>query len=177
MLQFSRQSQERPAKARLSELLDRSVELVSHEYDYITGYDFRRIEIERSYDAVLPPITCHRVEIEQVFLNIIKNAAHSMESTEAWGKKPRLRLRTYARDGQAVAEIEDNGAGMDERVLQKVFQPFFTTKPPGAGTGLGMAVAYAIIVENHKGEMEAASEPGTGTRITVRLPFQWEENA
>ncbi len=72
----------------------------------------------------------------------------------------------------ARVEIEDNGLGMDEDISKHIFEPFYTTKPVGTGTGLGMSVSYFIITENHGGTIEVESAPGKGAKFTIRLPFE-----
>jgi signal transduction histidine kinase len=68
-------------------------------------------------------------------------------------------------------EIEDNGPGMDEAIRKRVFEPFYTTKPVGEGTGLGLSVSYFIITENHGGKIAVESQPGKGTKFIIRLPL------
>lgn len=109
------------------------------------------------------------VEIEQVILNLLKNAAQAMIYNPP-EKIPEIIIRLYQHDRYAVMEIEDNGPGMPEEVRVRVFEPFFTTKKPGIGTGLGLSVSYMIVTNNHKGLMEVRSSLGKGTCFTVRLP-------
>jgi signal transduction histidine kinase len=72
----------------------------------------------------------------------------------------------------ALIEVEDNGPGMDEETRKRAFEPFFTTKEVGHGTGLGLSVSYFIITENHGGTMLLNSSPGSGTRFSIRIPFE-----
>ena len=129
---------------------------------------------DRQYAADLPPVTVVAVEIEQVLLNLLKNAAHAMRANPP-GRPPRLQLRAYARGAYAVLEVEDNGSGMDEEVRRRAFEPFFTTKGPGLGTGLGLSVSYKIITQNHKGLMEVWSRPEQGARFILHLPLERPE--
>jgi len=171
MLAFSRRSDTQFAPASLEEMLETVVRLVSSDYDLRKRYDFRRIEIERDYDPRLGEVYCDRIEIEQVFLNVVKNAAQAM----AGGGSPpphRITLRTREEGNSARVEIEDNGPGMDEETCKRVFEPFFTTKPVGIGTGLGLSVSYFIVTEHHGGSISVSSTPGQGTCFTIRLPQQ-----
>jgi signal transduction histidine kinase len=84
----------------------------------------------------------------------------------------RIAIGYDADTDRARIEIEDNGIGMDEATRKRAFEPFFTTKPPGRGTGLGLSVAYFIIVENHGGELSVESTPGQGTKFTILLPVR-----
>jgi signal transduction histidine kinase len=110
------------------------------------------------------------VEIEQVILNLLKNAAQAMIANPP-DTKPRITLRLCREARYAVLEVEDNGPGMPEDIRRRVFEPFFTTKEPAVGTGLGLSVSYMIVTQNHKGLMEVQSTPGRGTVFKVRLPI------
>jgi len=169
MLTFSRRSTSEFTQVSINELLDTVVRIASNDYDLKKTYDFKKIKIVKEYDPALPVVYCDRVEIEQVLLNLIKNATYAMaESGE--GKAQFLYLRS-AREGDAIRiEIEDTGPGMDEQTKRRVFEPFFTTKPIGVGTGLGLSVSYYIISEQHKGTIAVDSTPNRGARFTIRLP-------
>lgn len=171
MLQFSRKSEATRQTVPLAEVMERAVELAASDYDLKKRFDFRNIEIVREYDPCLPDVSLVVVEIEQVLLNLIKNAAHAMEANPA-ERRPRLTLRLKYDKPHAVVEVQDNGAGMNETVLRRIFEPFFTTKQPGIGTGLGLSVSYAIITQNHNGMISVESSPGNGARFIIRLPFE-----
>ncbi len=172
MLSFSRRSDSKLKGHRLPELLDRTVELASNDYDLKQKYDFRKIEIIREYDKDLPELECEGSQLQQVFLNILKNGAQAMAAKDPAGKKPHFVLRIQGRNEHIDIEIADNGPGMDEATRKRVFEPFFTTKSVGIGTGLGLSVSYFIITENHKGSMSVHSKPGKGTRFTISLPIR-----
>lgn len=171
MLEFSRRSESRQELADLHELLDKAVELASSDYDLKKKYDFKRVQIVREFDAALPRTPCVTMEIEQVLLNLMKNAAQAMFE-KPQDRRPRIILRTAREPGFARIEIEDNGPGMDEIVRKRVFEPFFTTKEPGQGTGLGLSVSFFIVTTNHKGSMSVSSELGKGSTFTLRLPLR-----
>ncbi|MCA6500864.1 MAG: histidine kinase, partial [Chitinophagaceae bacterium] len=88
------------------------------------------------------------------------------------GYKPRVTLTTRQEGNQVVIEVADNGTGMPDQVKEKIFQPFFTTKPTGEGTGLGLSLSYDIVTKGHHGIMDVESAEGLGTRFQVKLPFQ-----
>ncbi len=173
MLSFSRKSDSSFIPCDISLVLDRSVELAENDYDLKKKFDFRHIGISREYAEGLPQVPCEETKIRQVFLNILKNAAHAMgDSHGDKDNPPRFILRTANETTHARIEIEDNGPGMEEAVRKRIFEPFFTTKAPGTGTGLGLSISYFIITENHGGTMSVTSVPGKGTKFTVRLPFR-----
>ena len=168
MLNFSRRSESRQVEINLSELLEKTIELAAHDYDLKKKYDFRRIEVVRDFDDDVPVVPGSPNEIEQVILNLLRNAA------QAGSDDPRITLRLSKSRHAARIEIEDNGIGMDEDTRKRVFEPFFTTKDVGVGTGLGLSVSYFIITNNHKGAMSVDSRQGEGTRFTIELPLSRE---
>jgi signal transduction histidine kinase len=172
MLSFSRRSESKPEKHNLAELLDKTVELASNDYDLKKKYDFRKIEILREYEKGLPDISCEGSQLQQVFLNLLKNGAQAMASFVPPGEKPRLTLRIRRNEGHVDIQIEDNGPGMDETARKRALEPFFTTKSVGVGTGLGLSVSYFIITENHNGSMRVDSKPGQGSKFTITLPIE-----
>jgi len=174
MLNFSRKSESHKRMVALAELLDKTVSLAAHDYDLKKKYDFRRIRIRREFSDGLRPVPCVDTEIEQVVLNLLRNAAQAMAENEPGTQESAIVLRLYARNGMALIEVEDNGPGIPAHILKRIFEPFFTTKDIGIGTGLGLSVSYFIITNNHNGSMEAHSEPGRGTRFIIRLPFSEE---
>ncbi len=172
MLKFSRRSESRIESVSMEMVLEQALELAASDYDLKKQYDFKRIEIVREYAPDLPKVPLTVLEIEQVLLNLMKNAAQAMAFSQE-KKKHRMTLRTYQSDDWAVMEIEDNGPGMSKEVQRRIFDPFFTTKEVGIGTGLGLSVSYVIITNNHHGRLEVRSEPGMGTCFIIRLPMQY----
>ena len=170
MLTFSRRSELSFGYADLAELLDTAIRLAASDYDLKKKYDFKKIRIKRDYDPALRQIYCDKNEIEQVILNLFRNAAQAMDASTT--QKPTITLRTRLESGYACIEVIDNGPGMDEKTRKRVFEPFFTTKEIGVGTGLGLSVSYFIIKEQHKGSLSVESQPGSGTRFSIRLPLQ-----
>jgi len=169
MLQFSSRGETGVVSTDLTVLLERVVELAATDYDMKKKYSFRAIEIVREYAAepIFADIAQH--EMEQVLLNILKNAAQAIAGVKMQ-REPRIILRSSFSEGIAELEIEDNGPGMDEAMRLRIFEPFFTTKEVGIGTGLGLSVAYAIVTRGHNGTIEVRSRPGEGSCFTIRLP-------
>jgi len=172
MLEFSRGSAGSRRPVDLARVLDRSVELAGNEYDLTKSYDFRKVLIVRDYAPDVPPVPCVGSEIEQVLLNLLRNAAQAMATGDMGGRPPTLTLALRREGAYAVVELADNGPGIPEATRRRIFEPFFTTKPPGVGTGLGLSVSYFIVTENHGGSIEVHSEPGQGTCFRIRLPLR-----
>jgi PAS domain S-box-containing protein len=171
MLAYSRSTSTDFQPARVEEMLETVLRLAASDYDLKKKYDFRQIEIVREFDPEFETLVCDHTEIEQVLLNVIKNAAQAMSG----GGTPlphRIILRTRREGDYGCIEVQDNGPGMDKQTRRRVFEPFFTTKAVGVGTGLGLSVSYYIITEQHKGAMEVTSGPGEGTCFSIRLPLQ-----
>ena len=172
MLSFSRKDEAHFAQNNLEELLERSIELASNDYNLKKRFDFRHIRIKRKYDDTLDLIPCEGSQIQQVILNLLTNSAQAMAEQADDSKEPRITLRLKREASMALIEVEDNGPGMDAETRKRAFEPFFTTKEVGQGTGLGLSVSYFIITENHGGSMLVRSTPGKGTCFSIRIPFE-----
>jgi signal transduction histidine kinase len=145
--------------------------------------DVRRpaIEIVKDY-AKLPLIECYPGQLNQVFMNILANAIDALEeemensgfrsSPQSPTPNPQITIRTKVLDGHwVVIRIADNGPGMKEEVIRRIYDPFFTTKDIGKGTGLGMAITYQIVVDKHGGMLKCRSQPGEGTEFWIQIPL------
>jgi len=175
MLSFTHAGSMETRAVSLEELVDRVVEIALTDYDLKKKYDFRHVEIVREYAPDMPAVPCAAIEIEQVLLNLLRNAAQAMADHPALA--PRIILRLRREEAMAVIEVEDNGPGMEENVRRRVFDPFYTTKSPGEGTGLGLSVSYYIITRNHGGAISVASKPGQGATFTIKLPLLAKDSA
>jgi len=131
----------------------------------------------------LPLVECHAGQLNQVFMNILSNAIDALESRETPTITVATRLVERPEINASIAfanthipyveiRIKDNGAGMDETIKTKIFDPFYTTKPVGKGTGLGLSISYQIVVEKHHGTLQCFSEVGQGTEFVVQIPVQ-----
>jgi signal transduction histidine kinase/streptogramin lyase len=123
-----------------------------------------RIEVRKNYFEGSLTFSCKESKMHQAILNILANAAQAIE------KKGIITVSTSVDNGIMVLSVEDNGCGMSEETLQKIFDPFYTTKKPGEGTGLGMSITYSIINE-HNGTVEFKSAQGVGTTAIIRVPL------
>lgn len=128
----------------------------------------KNITITRDYDRNLLPITAYGSELNQVWTNLLDNAADALEDIS--GEK-RIWIRTRREQDSIMVEIGDNGPGIPEEVEQHIFEPFFTTKGVGKGTGLGLDIAYRIVVNRHHGTLSVISSSGN-TRFQVHLPIE-----
>ena len=171
MLSFSRRSNRQLVPCELPALIDQALEIAGNDFDLTIGFDFKGQAIVRQFDPALGPVPCTANELEQVLLNLLKNAAQAIHLRPQPCEPGRITLRTRLNPPWAEIQVEDNGVGMPEAVRKRTFEPFFTTKEIGQGTGLGLSVSYFIITNNHKGQMEVQSTPGQGTCFTLRLPL------
>ncbi|WP_374287047.1 ATP-binding protein [Pseudomonas fluvialis] len=171
MLSFSRRSDHLLHPCALEPLLEQALEIAGNDFALVEGLDFQHLHIERDYASDLPAVPVIASELEQVLLNLLKNAAQAIQQRPAGSPPGRILLRTRRCGAWAQIELQDNGVGMDDAVRKRIFEPFFTTKDVGQGSGLGLSVSYFIITNNHKGQMDVQARPGQGTCFTLRLPL------
>jgi signal transduction histidine kinase len=129
-----------------------------------------RNEIKYKADVVhdlgnIPNVECIPAKINQVFMNLLVNAAQSID------QHGRITIRSGQENDRVWFEIEDTGHGMSDEVKNRIFEPFYTTKPVGKGTGLGLSISYDIIVKKHGGQIDVNSKPGEGTLFRLWLPI------
>jgi two-component system NtrC family sensor kinase len=152
---FAREDSGELQLADLNTELESTLKIVWNELKY-------KCEVKRELEP-LPLIRCHPTQLVQVFTNLLLNAAQAIET------RGEIHIRTRHEGNEVVVRISDTGRGMTPETLARLSTPFFTTKPRGQGTGLGLSVSYSIIA-NHRGRIEVQSEPGKGTTFTLRLP-------
>ena len=154
--------------SRLEEAVINSVDLpkeIDTTLNILHNKFKNKITVHKEYAENLPNIEGYGGQLNQVFMNILDNAAFAIkEKGDVW-------IRITNEGDHIKLEFEDNGCGMDEKIANKVFDPFFTTKPVGQGTGLGMAISYKVI-KNHKGDISISSKEGKGTKFTITLPIK-----
>ena len=170
MLDFSRLGESGRVQCDLRSVVEHALTLARSDYDLKKSYDFRKIEVIVEADPNLPAVSCTESEIEQVLLNLLRNAAQALAEVAPPMEHPRIGIRIEALPDGVRIVIEDNGPGMGPEVSARVFEPFYTTKAPGLGTGLGLSVSYFIITKGHGGSMRVESAPGQGTRFIIELP-------
>ncbi|MEM6960812.1 MAG: ATP-binding protein [Myxococcota bacterium] len=164
MKSFSHPQREQ-APVDLNEAVRVTLTVAKNEYKYIA-------DVETDFGA-LPSILCHGGDINQVLLNLIVNAAHAIEDVSSGhGGRGLIRVRTYVDGDRAVVSVSDSGSGIPVSIRNRIFDPFFTTKEVGRGTGQGLALVHAIVVDRHGGSIDFETESGVGTTFFVRLPLQ-----
>lgn len=172
MLSFAKPIANESNKIDLAEALDAAVRLSAKDYNQKKQFDFRKIEIRKTYSPNIGHVAAQKNQLEQVFLNLLINAAQALATQQSQNEAPLIELILRREGTMAVVEVIDNGPGMDENVRKRVFEPFFTTKDEKTGTGLGLSVSYFIITEQLNGELSVESQLGRGCRFTIRLPIE-----
>jgi signal transduction histidine kinase len=153
--------------ANVHELLRSTLVMFSDRLSKDGGKDTKTVTVVKDFDPSLPEIPCYPGDLNQVWTNIIDNALAAMRDQGGT-----LTIRTR-RDGEKMARVEicDTGPGIADDVCEHIFEPFFTTKPIGEGTGLGLDLAWKIVVKKHRGDLRVESAPGD-TRFIVLLPLE-----
>jgi two-component system, NtrC family, sensor kinase len=172
MLLHSREGSREHRPANINSLLDESLNLAYHGARAERG-DFN-ITLQRDFDADAGTIELFPQEITRAFLNLIANGVYAASRRKIEGKEPdfepTLRATTKNLGTTVEVRIRDNGAGIAAEVREKMFNPFFTTKPAGEGTGLGLSMTHDIIVKQHGGKIDVETEPGVFTEFVITLP-------
>lgn len=163
MKEYSHPGSEARSPADVNRALERTIEIARSEYKHVATVELRA--------GALPHVFCNIGELNQVFLNLLVNAAHAIEKAGHDSTKGRIRISSEQVGAEVILAFEDNGCGIPAENLDKIFDPFFTTKEVGQGTGQGLAIARSIVVDRHGGSIDVDSEPGRGTRISLRLPL------
>ena len=161
LLTFARQHKPERTPTSVNQVLDDTLEL--------RGYELRvrGIDVQRDYDDQVPETMADAHQLQQVFLNLITNAEQAMERAER--DQQRLTVRTRRTADLIRLEVEDTGPGIPPNLLERIFNPFFTTKPTGSGTGLGLSISLGIVRE-HEGRIWAENAPQGGARFVIELP-------
>ncbi|MBF0203747.1 MAG: two-component sensor histidine kinase, partial [Desulfamplus sp.] len=154
---FSRLHESEIKDVDISETISSTLELARYELNK------RDIDVRLELSD-LPIVECYPSELNQVFLNLIINAAQAMEN----GGK--LEILGRSENGNITLEFADTGVGIPEAIMNKIFDPFFSTKPVGDGTGLGLSISYKIITEKHKGSISVRSKINEGSVFTIVIP-------
>ncbi len=164
MKRFSHATSSESAPADINEAIETTLAVCRNEYKYVATVSLELGD--------LPPVVCNIGELNQVFLNLIVNAAHALgEKVSESGKLGLIRISSVVVGGEVRIEIADDGPGIPHELQERIYEPFFTTKEVGKGTGQGLALALATI-ERHGGSLECVSAPDEGATFTIRLPLE-----
>ncbi|MDY7033878.1 MAG: ATP-binding protein, partial [Thermodesulfobacteriota bacterium] len=165
MRKFSHPGQEKKTIIDINEAIESTITVARNEWKYVS-------DVVTNFDPSLPSIPCLPGELNQVFLNMITNAAHSIGDVIGDGSngKGTIKISTQGFDDSVQIRISDTGTGIPEEIRSQIFDPFFTTKEVGKGTGQGLAISYSVIVEKHGGTISFETEMGKGTTFTIKLP-------
>ena len=172
---FSRMEESEMKYVDIHAGIDNTLMILQHRFK--ANRDQSQIEVCKNYGD-LPLVQCYAGHLNQVFMNILANAIDALKEVKHLeGFSPIISIATQiikAKTPQAIDLIEikitDNGLGMSEDVQKQLFNPFFTTKPAGKGTGLGMSISYEIVKEKHGGSLQCVSDPGWGTEFVIQIP-------
>jgi len=171
MMQHARASSNQFELTNLNALLDESINLVYHGMR--ANDSTFNISIEKVFDPSLQDIPVVPQDISRVFLNIINNACYAMHhkrKSVIEDYAPLLKVTTRQDDRYTEVRIRDNGPGISSEIRNKIFLPFFSTKPTGEGTGLGLSISRDIVIQQHRGDLTVESEEGSFTEFIIRLP-------
>ncbi|MBW4509879.1 MAG: hybrid sensor histidine kinase/response regulator [Scytonematopsis contorta HA4267-MV1] len=169
---FSRSDTNIKVLADLHQGLDSTLLILRHR---MKTFDKRpEIKVIKNY-GTLPQIKCYPGQINQVFMNIIANAIDALE--EAWEERaiqqPEIIISTENSNANTISIcISDNGLGIPEAIIKRIFAPTFTTKGVGKGTGLGLSISHQIVYDNHQGHLSCVSEVGKGSKFIIQLPVK-----
>jgi len=171
MLQHSRTSKGERQLTNINTLADEFFKLSYHGWR-AKDKTFNA-EMLTGFDKNIPPINVVQQDIGRVFLNLFNNAFYAVNQKikkAGAGYKPNVKVTTYAKNDQVIIEVNDNGIGIPDAIKNKIMQPFFTTKPSGEGTGLGLSLSYDMVVKGHNGNIQVDSTEGTGSTFIISLP-------
>jgi len=170
MKEFSHPGSSEKMLMDLNHAIENTLTVCRNEWKYVA-------ELETDFDPSLPSVPCLPGEINQVILNLIINAAHAITEVKKIDENRQgiIQICTGEKDNWAEIRVTDNGSGIPKEYQDQIFNPFFTTKEVGKGTGQGLAISHAVISGKHNGTIEFETESGKGTTFIVRLPKQAEQ--
>jgi len=171
MKEFSHPGSSDKKAIDLNSAIENTITVARNEWKYVA-------DIDTQFDDTLPLVTCLAGEVNQVILNIIVNAAHAIadrQKKEGHTNHGQITIVTQALDNQVAIKISDTGSGIPKDHLEQIFNPFFTTKEVGKGTGQGLSIAYQVITEKHQGQIKVDSIVDEGTTFTILMPVSMED--
>lgn len=173
MRDFARQSDVIKNKVNINDPIRDVFKVLGHQLKV------HQVELQLDLDPEIPAIMADHNRLEQVFVNLVTNALDAMDQKcsqpENQGARKLLKIKSFAANGQVAVVVSDTGVGMTEEVMRKIYEPFFTTKDVGKGTGLGFSISYGII-KDYDGTIDIRSKVGEGTTFELRFPV-WREDS
>ena len=161
---FSRLDESDIKTVDIHEGIDSTLVILNHRLK--TDNENTVIKVTKQYGE-LPLVDCYPSQLNQVLMNILANAVEALEETA----EPEISITTEVKDKSVSIRIKDNGPGIPQEIQPQILDPFFTTKPIGKGTGMGMSISYQIITEKHGGQLMFTSEVGQGTEFCINIPI------
>jgi signal transduction histidine kinase len=172
MLEHSRSASGQKEPTDINQLADEYLRL---SYHGLRAKDKNfNSELVTNFDATIPKVNAIPQDIGRVLVNLFNNAFYAVnqkQKTAGADYKPEVAVSTSAENGQVIIKVKDNGMGVPDAIKEKIMQPFFTTKPTGEGTGLGLSLAYDIVVKGHGGSLNLNTKDSQFTEFTVTLPL------
>ena len=166
MREFSHPGSREKKEVDVNQAIESTSIVTRHEWKYVA-------DLVTDLDPDLPLVPCLADDLNQAILNLIVNSAHAIgQIVGSSGQKGTITISTRGEDGWAEIRVADTGGGIPEKYRSRIFDPFFTTKPVGKGTGQGLAIVYAVVVEKHGGQIDFVSQEGQGTTFILRLPIK-----
>jgi len=162
MKEFAHPDTNEQSPADINQALQTTLTVATNEYKYVATVN--------TVFGDLPMVVCNIGELNQVFLNMVVNAAHAIHDAGKDVSTGTISISTALVEDMVEVTIADNGCGIPAENIEKIYDPFFTTKEVGRGTGQGLAITRSIVIDKHGGDIRVASKPGEGTRFTLCLP-------
>jgi PAS domain S-box-containing protein len=163
MKEFSHPDSADKTATDLNKTIDSTITVARNEWKYVA-------EMVTDFDETLPPVICYPGEVNQAILNLVVNAAHAIREKIREGERGRITVSTRNRGKFVEIAVADTGMGIPEAIQSRIYEPFFTTKEVGKGTGQGLALAHSVVVKKHQGKIWFETEVGRGTTFFVQLP-------
>jgi PAS domain S-box-containing protein len=165
MKEFSHPDSAEKSETDLNQGIRSTITVARNEWKYVA-------EMETNLDESLPPVFCYPGEVNQVILNLVVNAAHSIKDKMKDGEMGKIKVSTRNRGASVEIAIADSGMGIPESIQHRIYEPFFTTKDVGKGTGQGLSFAHSVVVKKHQGKIWFETEAGRGTTFFIELPIR-----
>jgi len=165
MKEFSHPDSADKTGTDLNKAIESTITVARNEWKYVA-------EMATEFDESLPPVVCYAGEVNQVILNLVVNAAHAIRDKVQGNEKGKITIRSRNCGWCAEIAVSDTGMGIPEEIQSRIYEPFFTTKEVGKGTGQGLALAYSVIVKKHQGKLWFETETGKGTTFFIQIPLQ-----